>query len=193
MLGIVLIGSLAFAILAIVAPTTAASLAAKEGPLEHLSHAILPLALFAWAVAAARARGPEAKTERFIAIGLCLTCAIILGEELDWGSVYGITLLGDRLAAATGRANLHNAWSGGSYLLFALLPLTLIGVVGWRRGHTPGRLPGRRDAVGLIALGALSLGASLAWPAGEGLVDEVGETLLYLSLLWIAVRPITRR
>lgn len=190
MYSVVVVGSLAFAALVAVSPASAEWLAAKEGPLEHLGHGVLVLAALAWVWAAVRRR--RVRAERWVCIGLALTCGLVLGEELDWGAVYGLNGLSDVVRAVAGRGNLHNAWSGASYLLFALLPVGLVGVVGWRRGDAPGRLPRRRDALGLVLLGLLSVVATLVWEAGEEMVDEVGETLLYLSLGWMGVRPVGR-
>ena len=64
----------------------------------------------------------------------------------------------------------------------------MMAAVGWRRGDAPGRLPRRRDALGLGVLAVASVLGSLAWPAWEPVLDEVVETVLYLGLLWIAVR-----
>jgi hypothetical protein len=189
-LGVVVAGLLGFVILAGLDPAAAARLAAKEGPLEHASHGVLVVALCGWIVAAWRARGDAHRLERRVCIGLALACALILAEELDWGRVYGVEPVAHVLAAATGRPNLHNAWHGASYVAFAMLPLVLVGVVGWRRGDAPGRLPARRDAVGLAVLGVASLGGSLAWPVWEPMLDEVVETLLYAGLAWISLRPV---
>lgn len=190
MLGVVVTGLLGFVVLAGLDPATASRLAAKEGPLEHAGHGLLVLALCGWLVAVGRARGDADRFERRVCIGLAIACALILAEELDWGGVYGVDPVARALAAATGRPNLHNAWHGASYVAFAMLPLVLVGVVGWRRGDAPGRLPMRRDAVGLAVLGAASLGGSLAWPAWEPALDEVVETLLYAGLAWISLRPV---
>ncbi len=182
MLEVVLVGALTFGMLVVVSPEAAAWVAAKEGPLEHVGHLVLVAGVVAWIVAARRMER-DATFDRRVAIGLALTCAAVLGEELDWGAVYGVGSLG----------NLHNAWSGASYLVFAMLPVGLIGVVGWRRGDdAPGRLPRRRDALGLVLLGGGTLAAVLLWPAGEPLVDEVSETLLYGALLWMALRPVKK-
>jgi hypothetical protein len=89
----------------------------------------------------------------------------------------------------SGHGNLHNAWRGASYMVFALLPVVLVGVVGWRRGDAPGPLPRRRDAIGVLVLGVASLVGSLAWPAWERELDEAAETLFYAGLCWIVLRP----
>lgn len=183
MLVVVLAGVLAFVGLASLRPSAAASLAEKEGALEHLSHVLLALASIAWAVAAARAQD-SIKRERATLVGLSLLCVLLLGEELDWGGVYGWNSRG---------GNLHNAWGGASYLLFALPPLYLVGVVGWRRGHGRGRLPRRTDAIGLGILATVSFVGTLGWPRWEAVLDEVGETVFYVGLVWMALRPVTAR
>jgi hypothetical protein len=180
MLPVAVVGLVAFAGLAFWWPEGAAALSAKEGPLEHLGHGLLSLALLGFLVAMLRARGDDApRHERWLFAGLVLMCAVLLGEELDWGGVYGWS----------GHGNLHNAWRGASYVAFALLPVVLVGVVGWVRGEAPGRLPRRRDAIGLMVLGVASLVGSLAWPAWEPCLDEVVETLFYLGLCWVVLRP----
>src|SRR5690606_7998376 len=67
-------------------------------------------------------------------------------------------------------------------------PRRMMAAVGWRRGDAPGRLPRARDALGLGVLAVAPVLGSLAWPAWEPVLDEVVETVLYLGLLWIAVR-----
>jgi hypothetical protein len=190
MLPVAVVGLLAFATLAVLAPELAAALSTKEGPLEHLGHGLLLLAGLGWLRATLRARGDDRRSERRLCAALALACVVILGEELDWGGVYGFTTLADVVHGASGRANLHNAWHGASYVVFAALPLLLVGVVGWRRGDAPGRLPGRRDAIALAILGVASLAGSLVWPTWEPRLDEVVETLLYVGLMWLALRPV---
>jgi hypothetical protein len=181
MLGVVVLGLFGFTLVAWLDPAQTRGMAAKEGSLEAAGEALLVAAVVGWLFAAWEARGDARRFERCVCIGLLLTCAIVLGEELDWGGA---------LKAVIGRPNLHNAWEGASYMLFALPVVLLVGVVGWRRGDAPGRLPARRDAVGLALLGAASLGGSLAWPAWELALDEAAETLLYAGLAWISLRPV---
>lgn len=190
MLPCTVLGLSALGLLAIVRPQAAAWLCAKEGPLEQLGHVLLLVAVLGWLWAATEARGAERRRERRLCVGLGLLCALVLGEELDWGGVLGVTALSEPLVAAVGRANLHNAWRGGSYVLFAVPLVLLVGVVGWRRGDAPGRLPRRRDALGLGVLALVSVVGSLGWPAGEPLLDEAVETVLYLGLGFMAVRPV---
>ncbi len=179
MLPIVVGGGVVFAVLAVAAPAAFATVAAKEGPLEHVSHVVLLVAAMAW-LRAALVAATVTRTERRVAIGLTVTCLVVLGEELDWGGVYGVGSL----------TNLHNAWSGASYLLFAIPVVVGVGVVGWRNPKNRGRLPRRRDAVGLAVLGVASLALTVLWPAGEAAVDEIGESLLYVGLAWMALRPL---
>lgn len=192
MLPIAAFGVLSFAVVAALGPELARAVAAKEGPLEHASHALLAGALLAWSIAAARARGDARRRERRRALLLALYVLVVLGEELDWGAVYGIEALASEVRALGGRANLHNAWSGASYVLFALPALVLVGGEGWRRPRARDRGPSRGDAIGLGVLAVSAVGGSLGWPQWEPELDEVVETLLYLSLLWMAVRPVRR-
>ncbi|MCH9686595.1 MAG: hypothetical protein K0V04_34500 [Deltaproteobacteria bacterium] len=184
-LPIVVGGLLLSAAVALLDPEFARDVAAKEGTLEHVSHFILAAAVVAWwgAVLAPRT------TQRWLTAAIAVMCMVILAEELDWGQVYGVGDIGAWVEDGDGHANLHNAWGGASYLLFALAPIILIGVVGWRRGDQPGRLPRRTDAVGLIVLAVASVGGTLLLPAAEGGIDETGEALLYAGLAWIAIRP----
>jgi hypothetical protein len=180
MLPVAVVGLVAFAGLALLVPEAAAALSAKEGPLEHLGHGLLALALVGWLVVMLRVRSDDgSRRERWLCAALVLMCAVLLGEELDWGRVYGWS----------GHGNLHNGWRGASYVAFAMLPVVLVGVVGWRRGEAPGRLPRRRDAIGVVVLGVASLGGSLAWPAWEPRLDEVVETLFYMGLCGVVLRP----
>lgn len=181
MLGLVVLGLCGFAVVAWLDPVDMRELAAKEGSLEAAGEALLVAAVLGWLWAAWEARGDARRFERRMCTGLAITCALVLGEELDW---FGA------LKAVTGHPNLHNAWKGASYVLFALPVALLVGVVGWRRGVEPGRLPDRRDAVALALLAAASLGGSLAWPAWERELDEVVELLLYAGLAWISLRPV---
>jgi hypothetical protein len=184
------VGLFGFVMLAWLEPSMARWLAAKEGPLEQVGHAVLVVAIGGWLVAAWRATGDGRRRERWVCLAFVLMCGLVLAEELDWGGVYGVGPLGAALHAATGHPNLHNAWRGASYVVFAILPLVLVGVEGWRRGDLPGRLPRRPDALGLLGLGACSLLGTLGWPAWEPELDEVVETLLYVGLAWISLRPV---
>ncbi|MCX4241108.1 hypothetical protein [Paraliomyxa miuraensis] len=190
MLPCVVLGLLAVGLLVVPWPDAVARLAAKEGPLEHLGHGLLLVALVGWAVAAARARGADRRRERGLCMALVATCALVLGEELDWGAVYGVTAGAEALHTALGHQNLHNAWRGASYLLFSLPVVLLVGVVGWRRGDALGRLPQRRDALGLGLLGVASVVGAWGGPRWEPVLDEVVETILYLGLSWMALRPV---
>lgn len=178
MLPIVLVGLVSFGAGLGLAPELTRSLAAKEGPLEHLSHGLLGVGLVAWAIVAWRSRARSRSAAA--APTLALWCGLVLGEELDWGGVYGWV---------SGGGNLHNAWHGASYLLFSIPVLLVVGWGGWRRGGAPGRLPRRVDAIGLGVLGLCAVVGTVAWPEIEALLDEVTETILYAGVVWIALRP----
>ncbi|MCY1007659.1 hypothetical protein OV079_19310 [Nannocystis pusilla] len=94
-------------------PASTAELLAKEGPAEHASHAVLAAAVVAWLLAS-RPGG------RAVPLAMAGFLALVLVEEIDWGSVYGWPAVGERVAAVFGHRNMHNAARGSSYLLFAL-------------------------------------------------------------------------
>ncbi|MEM6994831.1 MAG: hypothetical protein AAF721_30230, partial [Myxococcota bacterium] len=118
-----------FAIAMVCWPRATATLAAKEGPLEHVSHAVLALAVAAAAFRAATG-GERGAGGRWPHVGVTLWLFVVLGEELDWGRVYGVDALATPLASLVGRPDLHNAWSGASYLLFAI-PVVWLAWRGW--------------------------------------------------------------
>jgi len=178
-LPIVVLGVLGFVVSALLFPSNTIVLTAKEGALEHISHGLLVVAGLGWALAAKRAWGARTQV-RWVALGLAIVCGLLLGEELDWGAVYGFGPGG----------NLHNAWRGASYLLFAIPPVLLIVVVGFVRGDAAGRVPRRRDAIGVVVLGSASIVGTLVWPAWEAALDEVAETIFYVGLVWMAYRPL---
>ena len=169
----------AFGIAAVAAASPLADLLAKEGPVEHLSHAVLVVAVVAWGRHAARG---DDNAARILRGALALFLLAVLGEELDWGAVYGLV---------PGRGgNVHNAWGGASYLVFAL-PLGLIVAAPWVAplARALGRAaPGRVDALGLLAIPAAALSVALAWPRWEPYFDEYSELLLYGALAWLAIR-----
>jgi hypothetical protein len=143
-----------------------ASLARKEGPIEIVGHVVLALAAVAWAtiaVARARARRPCA------AHG-ALTCflALVLLEELELS------------------LDLHNAWRGHAWLLFAAaaaVPFLAVGLGAGARERLGANAPRRRDVVAFVAIGAVAVGTTGgAW---ERPAEEIAELALYL--LWLAI------
>lgn len=162
-------------LLAVAAPASLRWVAAKEGPLELLSHAVLLAGVVVYLVRARRA-------PRWIPLLIALWAGVVLGEELDWGAVLGV-------GPASEGANLHNAWGGASYLLFALPWLLLYSAAlappSWGLPKRwSGQLP-PRDHAGAFVLIAVVAAATVSpgladW---ESSLDEVGETLLYALLL----------
>jgi hypothetical protein len=155
----------AAAVAAVIAPEHALRVAAKEGLLEALSHAVLLVGIVAWAVRARIA-------PRAVPILAAVVLAVVLAEELDWGGLFGVTLV----AEVTGLENFHNSWGGASYLLFAVpfavffaLPFTRLARHGPDRGHT------FAFAVVMIVAAA----SALADPVWERALDELNETLAY--------------
>lgn len=186
MRAVVIAGWLLFALAAIVAPETVRDGCRKEGFVEELSHGLLIVALLLWI--AGVVRGPRRGS---MAAG-ALFVAVLLGEEVDWGAVWGLQ---GALRAITGELNLHNAWAGTSYLLFALPLLWLYGpalFAGADGGSTSARFGGRgpsadeAQAFVLVALGAAL--APFIGQAWEPELDEFAELLLYVVLLSTAAR-----
>ena len=157
------------------APDATARLAAKEGPLEHVSHVVLAVALLGWIVRAARHRG--------VAIAVALWSALVLAEELDWGAVYGVRAMADVWIELVGRPDLHNAWGGGSYVLFGLPIVVLIGLGVRGRGSVS-----PHDAAGLVVIVVGSVIGTLVSETIEPLLDEVSELSLYGVLAWMGWR-----
>lgn len=160
---------------AALAPEWLHSFAAKEGPLELGSHALLLAAVIAYLVRARRA-------PRWLPLGVALAAAVVLGEELDWGGVLG-------LRGESGVPNIHNAWSGASYLLFAVPWVLLYGAAftpeHWELRRRCGEHLPPRDHAGAFVLIAV-VGAATVSPglgAWEAVLDEVTETLLYALVL----------
>lgn len=167
--------------LALADPARAAAWLAKEGPVEHASHAVLLLAVLAWSALAVRRRGRD----RLLALALALFLALVLAEELDWGAVYGWGGAGEALARVFGHRNMHNAARGGSYLLFAA-PLALW--FAWPRARLAPTV-GERLAF-LVLAAAFVAGNLTAW---ERQAQELLEALLYALLLAIGLRHLRAR
>ncbi len=178
---VVLVIAAAFAGLALAAPQLAASMLAKEGPVEHASHVVLLVAVVLWILLAARTRGRA----RLFAAALATFLVFVLLEELDWGAVYGLRGPGEAIARSLGHRNLHNAASGSSYLLFAV---PLAAYFGWPHGPLP---PVRGERLAFLLLATLFLLGNLtAW---ERQAQELLEALVYALMLTIAARHLRAR
>lgn len=178
---VVLVIAAAFVALALAAPRLAGAWLAKEGPVEHAAHLVLMLAVAAWLLLAARARGRA----RLLAAALALFLAFVLAEELDWGAVYGLRGPGEAIARSLGHRNLHNAAHGGSYLLFCA---PLAAYFAWPATAVA---PARGERRAFLQVAVLFLAGNLtAW---EREAQELLETLVYALMLAIAARHLRAR
>ncbi|UQA60505.1 hypothetical protein [Polyangium aurulentum] len=187
---------LLFLVMAFAAPDWTRDLAAKEGSLEHVQHVLLVLGIGAWIVAAFRV-----SKGRGWAVAIACFLMLVLGEELNWGEVLGITVVSEPLRRSLGQTNVHNYWWGMSYHLFALPLLGLFGagflshfakerssrgrLAAWRAAF--GDLRPTRDqtlAAGVVAGCTVAFG--IAMSAWENELDEVKETAVYLLLIGVA-------
>lgn len=175
-------------LLAVIAPDAVATIAPKEGALEHVSHVALGVAAIGWV---RRAFGPVAAWGGRAAVAaIAVLLVVALAEEIDYGEVYGFMPVAAVVRGAVGRPNLHNLGSGGSYLVFAA-PLLLVVVAGLRppvRDHG-WRGPRRDGAIALSVCGAFALASVATPPAVERALDELSELLGYLVLAMLAWRP----
>lgn len=196
MVWLVGIGYLLFGVAAFVWPSTLQRLAAKEGPVEHVSHLVLAVGAFAWIVGGVRA----SRGKGSVSIAMGIFSIFVLGEELAWGEVIGIDVVADRLRAWVGRPDVHNAWSGASYLLFALPPAALfgpaiLGLLGasldcgplraWRAAVDP-VMPTFDQTLAAVTIALVSILATLAVPSWEDALDELTELWVYVLLLAVA-------
>ncbi|WAS97440.1 hypothetical protein [Nannocystis punicea] len=165
---------------ALASPDATREVLAKEGPAEHASHAVLAAAVVAWALAG-RSAG-----RRAVPLAMAGFLALVLVEEIDWGSVYGWTAAGERVAAVFGHRNMHNAARGSSYLLFAL---PLVGYyLAPGTGRWLGRLaPLRDERWAFAAVAALFVAGNMS-AAWERAAQELLELLLYALLLATGLR-----
>ncbi|MCY1053964.1 hypothetical protein [Nannocystis sp. SCPEA4] len=165
---------------ALVSPATTLAVLAKEGPAEHASHAVLAAAVVAWTLAG------RAASRRAVPLAMAGFLALVLAEEVDWGAVYGWPALGERMAAAFGHRNMHNAGRGSSYLLFALPLVAYYMVPGTGRwlGRTT---PNRDERWAFAAVAGLFIAGNMV-PAWERAAQELLELLLYALLLATGVR-----
>jgi len=179
------IGFAGFAVAVVAVPEVTARWTAKEATLEHISHAVLVVAVTSWVVLARKQ--PPRSIVRRVAFAVAAWCLFVLGEEVQWGAVYEVDLVAAPLADVVGRPDLHNAWSGASYLLFGL-PVAALAALGWRR-PAGWALLDRGDGAALMVVMGASLLGTLLFPAVEAQLDEVSELMLYSVLVWSAVRP----
>lgn len=160
-------------------PAITAELLAKEGPAEHASHAVVAAAVVAWLLAS-RPGG------RAVPLAMAGFLALVLVEEIDWGSVYGWPAVGERVAAVFGHRNMHNAARGSSYLLFALPLVAYYMAPGTGRWLGRAR-PIRDERWAFAALGALFVAGNMS-AAWERAAQELLELLLYALLLATGLR-----
>ncbi|EDM80090.1 hypothetical protein PPSIR1_20724 [Plesiocystis pacifica SIR-1] len=173
-------------VLLAVAPELGLRLLAKEGAVEQASHAVLVVAILAYAVVALRSRRP-------LALSLCAFLAVVLLEELDWGAIYAAKDVSSAFQARTGDVNFHNRWGGHSYLLF-VLPVPLYGLLPFY----PARLrepleralgpaaPDRDAAAALLAGAGLMLLGLAVMSQREQQLDELNELVVYLWFAGVA-------
>lgn len=150
---------------------------AKEGWVEHVSHGVVALAALGWSAVARR--NP-------FAVPVAVFLVILLGEEVDYGALFG--WWGE---ADGGPRNLHTAASGAGYLLFAGLVAAFFwcGLVtkAWfqRLGSAA---PTRWDAVAFGVVAAGEIVVPLLVPARAAQVQELSELWLYLIFGWLVFR-----
>lgn len=167
-------------VLALASPGTALAWLAKEGPVEHASHAVLAAATVAWTLAGRTGGG------RALPLAMAAFLALVLAEEVDWGAVYGWTLLGERVAAAFGHRNMHNAVRGASYLLFAL-PLLAYYLAPRTCFGAGARAPTGDERAAFVAVAGLFFAGNMS-AAWERAAQELLELLLYALLLATGAR-----
>lgn len=156
---------------------------AKEGPIEHASHAVLGLSALAWTIAAA-----WITERRLVALALALIALVLLLEETDWLGLYGLEDGARALRAGLGRPNLHTAGAGRGYPFF-VVPLVLF----FTAPHLPRVGPRARALLGPTAPSrevALAFGVAFVALAATQLLpidprdrfEEGAELALYATL-----------
>ncbi len=201
--GLLVGGSLAYALAVLLAPRVVIWGFHKEGPVEHASHLVLLVAIGLFAYAATRTAGPA----RALAIAMTAYLGFLMLEEIDYGLVYGVDLGGEALRARFGVPNLHNAqrdpptmllsvqlWMAAPILAFAGLGL-------WTGGARLAPVaPLRGEGIGILAGAVLTAAFDsarlLAWRLGDPALARAPEssamgffqTLLYGMLAWVAWR-----
>jgi len=119
------------------APELLLRMLAHEGPVEHVGHLVLLLALLAWLVLAECCIVMDGVRFGATALPMIVTiCLVFLFlEDIDWGAVYGVDLGYSLVRELTGgSSNFHDAMDGSELLagvlLWMLLPLVLVFSVG---------------------------------------------------------------
>lgn len=155
-------------------------LLSKEGLIEQVSHALLALSAGVWL-------GLGRSSPRAIPVALAVVSVLLLLEEIDWGAIYGLDGLGDRLERALGDPNLHNVGHGASYALFGV-PLVAYFAA-------PSRWLGAYAPTADERLAMLGTGLLLVQTNGprEALAQEGLEAILYAVLLGCGVRCLRAR
>lgn len=168
-LGIVISASVGL----LIEPELFTELYAKEGLAEHISHSVVAVAAVGWCVLGRWRPG---------ALFGALFFLIVLGEETDWGGVYGV---GEGY-------NLHNALGGHLYTIFAL-PLVLFygaSLVARRRlrALVGAAMPERFDrwVLFLCALFGPVAGISVM-AVHERALDEAIELAIYMQCAWLGL------
>ncbi len=155
-------------------------LLAKEGPIEQVSHVILLGAVGVWLWLWLRGARQ--------AVWVSIYLLVLLGEEIDWGGVYGWHGLAYQLDRLTGDRNLHNAGGGASYLLFAgPLVLYFLGSSRWW-GCV---VPTRRERLGFGVIAVMFLAWNLTpW---EAEAQELIEACLYGLIAGVGLRLVMEK
>jgi hypothetical protein len=153
---------------------------AKEGAVEHVGHALL--------LAAVALFGYLARTRRWTLVVACFL-ALVLGEEIDWGGVYG-PFRGD---------NVHNAWGGHSYVLFGVPVAIYFGapLIPRARARFERRLGTAtatpRESACAAAVAAIAVSGSLFLGEHEPAFDEASELALYCVFALAGARAVVER
>lgn len=164
---------------AVLVPETTRWVFQKEGLSEHVSHLVLVAGIVGFVRHGALSR----RTDRspWIAWTMAAFLFVVLLEEIDWGAIYGVNEIAQTVLVGSDRPNLHNAWRGLSYNLFAL-PLLAFFVAPIARDRLARHahvLPTRSDQIefGVLAVAAPVLG--LVSGSFEPVVDEMLELAMY--------------
>jgi hypothetical protein len=169
-----------------IAPDALRGVLRKEGALEWMSHALLVVDVLVFALASYRHRSAAVAA-------LAGFTMLVLAEELDWGAELGVRGIERPLRALSGDGNLHNRWSGHSYLLFAApvfayFALALPRVSTYARRHLGVATPSRTEGLAFLSMIGVVVLLAVLMPSWEGERDELIETILYALMLAIGIR-----